>query len=128
MSKLLLLSVNEDDIIDQILAFLDYGNRTYNLAEHTMEKKLIFDGIVIDIIHRFVYKEGIEIKLTHIEFEILLLLARHPGKIFTKESIYNTLWNEAYERNYNGVMSHIRNIREKVEDDPSKPVYIQFGV
>lgn len=128
MSKLLLLSVNEDDIIDQILAFLDHGNRTYNLAEHTMEKKLIFDGIVIDIIHRFVYKEGIEIKLTHIEFEILLLLARHPGKIFTKESIYNTLWNEAYERNYNGVMSHIRNIREKVEDDPSKPVYIQFGV
>lgn len=39
MSKLLLLSVNEDDIIDQILAFLDHGNRIYNLAEHTMEKK-----------------------------------------------------------------------------------------
>lgn len=96
MSKLLLLSVNEDDIIDQILAFLDHGNRTYNLAEHTMEKKLIFDGIVIDIIHRFVYKEGIEIKLTHIEFEILLLLARHPGKIFTKESIYNTVWGIGY--------------------------------
>lgn len=54
----------------------------------------------------------------------MLLLARHPGKIFTKESIYNIVWNEPYERNYNGVMSHIRNIREKVEDDPSKPVYI----
>lgn len=73
---MLSINENEDDIIDQILAFLDHGNRTYNLAEHTMEKKLIFDGIVIDIIHRFVYKEGIEIKLTHIEFEILLLLAR----------------------------------------------------
>lgn len=40
MNKLLLLSANEDDIIDQILAFLDHGNRTYNLAEHTMEKSL----------------------------------------------------------------------------------------
>ena len=60
-----------------------------------------------------------------IEFEILLLLARNAGIIFSKEQIYDIVWKEPYSGDYNIVMSHIRNIREKIEDDPSKSAYIQ---
>ena len=77
------------------------------------------------MIQHQVYKGGLEIALTYTEFEILILLAKHPGKVFSKEKIYDTIWKEPYYGDYNIIMSHIRNIREKIEDDPSKPVYIQ---
>ena len=65
------------------------------------------------------------IDLSFIEFEILHLLMRSPGRVFSKEQIYDSVWKEPYSGDYNIVMSHIRNIREKIEDNPSKPVYIQ---
>ena len=70
-------------------------------------------------------REENEIELTYTEFEILLLLANNPGRMFSKEQIYDSVWKEPYSGDYNIVMSHIRNIREKIEDNPSKPVYIQ---
>ena len=72
-----------------------------------------------------VVREENEIELTYTEFEILLLLANNPGRVFSKEQIYDSVWKEPYSGDYNIVMSHIRNIREKIEDNPSKPVYIQ---
>ena len=63
--------------------------------------------------------------MTHTELEILLLLAQNAGIVFSKEQIYDRGWKEPYYGDYNIVMSHIRNIREKREDNPSKPVYIQ---
>lgn len=63
--------------------------------------------------------------MTFTEFEILYLLANNPGRVFSKEQIYDIVWKESYSGDYNIVMSHIRNIREKMEDNPSKPVYIQ---
>ena len=68
---------------------------------------------------------NIENELTHIEFEILYLLANSPGRIYSKEQIYDIVWQEPYSGDYNIVMSHIHHIREKIEDDPSKPIYIQ---
>ena len=70
-------------------------------------------------------KQQEEIILTFTEFEILLLLAQNAGIVFSKEQIYNSVWKEPYFGDYNIVMSHIRNIREKIEDNPSKPIYIQ---
>ena len=57
--------------------------------------------------------------------EILLLLAQNAGMVFSKEKIYNIVWKEPYFGDYNIVMSHIRNLRGKIEDNPSKPIYIQ---
>lgn len=127
MGKLLLVSFDEheDELLNQIVTFLNTGNRTYDLSEHTIEREIIFDGIIIDIAHRLVFKNEKEIVLTYIEFEILLLLARHPGKVYTKEAIYDAVWNEPYDGDYNVVMSHIRNVRKKIEDDTIKPIYIQ---
>ena len=66
-----------------------------------------------------------EIEFTFTEFEILLLLAQNAGMVFSKETIYNIVWKEPYFGDYNIVMSHIRNLRGKIEDNPSKPIYIQ---
>ena len=87
--------------------------------------ELRFDGLEIDVAKRLVRKQKQEIDLTFTEFEILHLLARNPGRVFSKEQIYNSVWKEPYFGDYNIVMSHICNIREKIEDNPRKPVYIQ---
>lgn len=77
------------------------------------KKCLEFQGLTINAEKRLAVKENKEIEFTFTEFEILLLLAQNAGMVFSKEKIYNI------------VMSHIRNLREKIEDNPSKPIYIQ---
>ena len=122
--KVLLLTFeeNEEDILTRILSCI--GNRTESL-EYEDRGILQFEGLCIDKYKRNVVREENEIELTYTEFEILLLLAQNAGVVFSKEQIYDTVWKEPYFGDYNIVMSHIRNIREKIEDNPSKPIYIQ---
>ena len=112
--KLLILSFedNEEHIINRILSCLN-------------EETLKFDGLYIDEHKRIVVREDNEIELTYTEFEILLLLVQNIGRVFSKEQIYNCVWKEPYFGDHNIVMSHIRNLRGKIEDNPSKPIYIQ---
>ena len=115
---------NEEHIINNILSCLN--EETEVLRQQIVNKrKLIFDGLRIDEYKRIVVREDNEIELTYTEFEILLLLAQNAGIVFSKEQIYDCVWKEPYFGNHNIVMSHIRNLREKIEDDPSKPMYIQ---
>ncbi len=74
---------------------------------------------------RQVKKNEEHIYLTFYEFEILFLLVKNTGRVFSKEQIYDIIWNEPYSGDYNVVMRHICNIREKIEDDPGQPLYIQ---
>ena len=113
---------HEEHIINRILSCI--GNRT-EILEYEDRGILQFEGLCIDKYKRNVVREENEIELTYTEFEILLLLAQNAGVVFSKEQIYDTVWKEPYFGDYNIVMSHIRNIREKIEDNPSKPVYIQ---
>ena len=73
-----------------------------------------------------VKKNEEHIYLTFYEFEILFLLVKNPGRFFSKEQIYDIIWNEPYSGDYNVVMRHICNIREKIEDDFSKMTYLRF--
>ena len=122
--KVLLLTFeeNEADILTRILSCI--GNRT-EILEYEDRGILQFEGLCIDKYKRNVVREENEIELTYTEIEILLLLAQNAGVVFSKEQIYDTVWKEPYFGDYNIVMSHIRNIREKIEDNPSKPIYIQ---
>ena len=119
---LLTFEENEEDILTRILSCI--GNRT-EILEYEDRGILQFEGLCIDKYKRNVVREENEIELTYTEFEILLLLAQNAGVVFSKEQIYDTVWKEPYFGDYNIVMSHIRNIREKIEDNPSKPIYIQ---
>lgn len=119
---LLLFEENEDEVLNVVMSALDHLEEKTQLQVKT---KLIFKGIEIDAINRIVYRDGKEIKMTFTEFEILHLLASNPGRVFSKEQIYDNVWKEPYVGDYNIVMSHIHHIRDKIEDDPSRPAYIQ---
>lgn len=101
-----------------------FENKTHMTKENFCTK-LVFEGMEIDVSRRLIYRGKRQIKTTFVEFEILHLLARNPGRVFSKEQIYDIVWKEPYSGDYNIVMSHIRNTRKKIEDNPSKPVYIQ---
>lgn len=114
----------EDEILNHIISYVSTGTKVFQ-SFVSAKKNLIFSGLEIDITKRLVKKQQEEIILTFTEFEILLLLAQNAGIVFSKEQIYDSVWKEPYFGDYNIVMSHIRNIREKIEDNPSKPIYIQ---
>ena len=65
------------------------------------------------------------IALTAKEFEILKLFMQNPRKVFTKTQLFRSVWGENYLNDENTVMVHIRRLREKIEQDPSNPRYIQ---
>lgn len=114
----------EEHIINRIISCV---SEDIEVLKHKAVHKgeLCFEGLYIDKRKRIVVRKKNEIDLTYTEFEILLLLAQNAGIVFSKEQIYDSVWKEPYFGDYNIVMSHIRNIREKIEDNPSKPIYIQ---
>jgi DNA-binding response OmpR family regulator len=72
-----------------------------------------------------VIKEGVTIQLTAKEFQILKLFASNPNRVYTKEQIYELVWNEPYYGDDNVINVHMRRLREKIEDNPSRPRYIR---
>ncbi|MCM3003543.1 response regulator transcription factor [Priestia koreensis] len=66
-----------------------------------------------------------EVRLTPKEFQVLTLLLRHPGQVFSIERIYEAVWEEPFYKADNTVMVHITKIRNKIEENPKKPIYIQ---
>ena len=123
--KMLVLTFedNEDDMMSHILSLINTKEEVIQMSGMN-EHLLNFKGLMIDEVQRVIIRENQEIELTYTEFEILKLLAKHPGIVFSKEQIYDIVWKESYSGDYNIVMSYIRNIREKIEDNPSKPSYI----
>lgn len=74
--------------------------------------------------HR-VYVKGEEIALTNREFELLVFLAKHPGLVFSRDRLFERVWGLDAEGDTATVMVHINRIREKIEPDPAKPIYIE---
>lgn len=73
-----------------------------------------------------VTKNGIPVDLTDTEYALLYLLLTHHGQIFSAEHLYESIWNEPYYYGANNViMVHIRNLRQKIEDDPKNPTMIK---
>ncbi len=71
-----------------------------------------------------VFSDGVSVRLTPMEFKILALLMRSPGRVFSADEIYERVWNERAV-NTDTVMVHVRNIREKIEINPKKPKYLK---
>ena len=71
-----------------------------------------------------VFVDGKPVKVTPMEFKILNLLMRNPGRVFSADEIYEKVWNERAV-NTDTIMVHVRNIREKIELDPKKPKYLK---
>ena len=78
----------------------------------------------IDTLSRQVKLLGQPVHLTTSEYGILLLLARHPGKAYSRQAILSALWDESPVGDERAVDVHIHNIREKIEEDPKNPTYL----
>ena len=124
--KILVLTFedSEEEILNHIISCVNTGARAFQVIENA-KTNLSYGDIVILLDKRELFRKQEKIDLSFIEFEILHLLMRSPGRVFSKEQIYDIIWNEPYSGDYNVVMRHICNIREKIEDDPGHPVYIQ---
>ena len=68
--------------------------------------------------------DGELVKVTPMEYKILLLLMKNPGRVFSADEIYERIWNEK-AINSDTIMVHIRNIREKIEINPREPKYLK---
>ena len=115
---------SEEEIMNHIISCVNTGARAFQVIENA-KTNLSYGDIVILLDKRELFRKQEKIDLSFIEFEILHLLMRSPGRVFSKEQIYDIIWNEPYSGDYNVVMRHICNIREKIEDDPGHPLYIQ---
>ncbi|MGE6574251.1 response regulator [Paenibacillus xylanexedens] len=144
-TPIIMLSAKEEDI-DKITGLTtgadDYMVKPFNplellarvkaqLRRQTLIGKpesnslILIKDLVIDTSKHSVKLKENDIPLTPLEFSILVLLASHPGQVFSSEKIYETVWKEPYGYSDNTVMVHIRNLREKLELNPREPQYIK---
>lgn len=86
--------------------------------------KMTFGNLSIQIASRRVVEGNREINLTPKEFDILCFLASHSGQVFTKEQIYQEVWETSYCLDDSNIMAFIRKLRKKIEPDPDSPIYI----
>jgi DNA-binding response OmpR family regulator len=85
----------------------------------------IQDGdLGMDFTKRNVEVRGEPVKLTYVEFEILAILARSPGRVFSRTMLLERLWGDAAYRDPRTIDVHIRHLREKIERDPKEPELI----
>jgi DNA-binding response OmpR family regulator len=92
-------------------------------AEST-RSRLEFRDLVIDVNERRTYKGSKEVELTHTEFDLLTYLASNAGKVLSREKILNSIWGYEYPIETRVIDVHIRNLRRKIETQPSRPYYI----
>lgn len=109
----------------RVNAALRRANYHVNASEDRRGNIIEIHELMMDIENLTCSKNGQEIKLTSKEHQILKLFMTNPKKVFTKEHIYQTVWDEPYYGDENIINVHMRRLREKVEDNPSEPQYIK---
>ena len=133
--KILGLNVGADDYVTkpfnplELVARVKSQIRRYTKLGSTVmdTKKSIYTvgGLTIDDDLKEVTVDGETVKLTPIEYNILLLLVKNQGKVFCIDQIYENIWNEDAIGADNTVAVHIRHIREKIEINPKEPRYLK---
>ncbi len=147
---IIMLTARSEDA-DKIIGFEsgadDYVTKPFNILElksrirailrraASTEKKerssrLTQGHIVLDTDERSALKDGQSVELTAKEFDLMELLLRNPGRVYSRENLLNLVWGYEYVGDYRTVDVHVRRLREKLEKDPANPEYIltKWGV
>lgn len=134
--KILGLNLGADDYVAkpfnplELIARVKSQIRRYtslgSAAEHSESERIYSTGgLVINDDRKEVTVDGVRVKLTRIEYNILLFLVQNKGKVFSIDQIYEQIWREDAYGADNTVTVHIRHIREKIEIDPKNPRYLK---
>ena len=132
--KILGLNVGADDYVTkpfnplELVARVKSQLRRYNMFSHQNadnENAYQVGGLLIQDDLKKVTVDGEEVKLTPIEYNILLLLVKNKGNVYSINQIYENIWNEEAIGADNTVAVHIRHIREKIEINPKEPRYLK---
>jgi DNA-binding response OmpR family regulator len=91
----------------------------------TKSDRLSFDWLVIDPVAREVTKDGRLLELTAKEFDLLVFLASHPRHVFSRDQLMDRVWGYEPAFDTGTVTVHVRRLREKIEDTPSRPCHLQ---
>jgi len=149
-SKAAVLVVSARESTDEKVAALDLGAIDYVTKPFDTEEllarvrvalrsRLVADGgrsqieagdVAIDLVQRRIHRRGEEVHLTPKEFTVVAELARFPGRVITHEKLLAAVWPRDYERHIEYLRVIVRNIRQKLEDDPTQPTVIvnELGV
>ena len=136
VDKIMGLNIGADDYVTkpftpmELLARVNSQLRRYRMfAEKLRDREEnqnihVIGGLELNEATVEVSVDGEPVRLTPIEYKILLLLMKSPGRVFSAEEIYERVWNEK-AINTDTIMVHIRNIREKIESCPKEPKYLK---
>ena len=139
MDKILGLNMGADDYLTkpfnplELVARVKSQLRRYYRLNPKVKAQVIeeisnivtIEDLEVNLDTHEIFIDGKEVKLTPTEFDILVLLAKNRGKVFSISNIYESVWNQEFMESDNTVMVHIRKIREKIESDPRKPRFIK---
>lgn len=147
---IIMLTARNDDM-DKIIGFEygadDYITKPFNILElkarirallrraalssqANPSKVISFGHITIDCDKRTAQKEGVTVELTGREFDLIELLMKNPGRVYSRENLLNIIWGVDYQGDIRTVDVHVHRLRDKLELNPAEPEYImtKWGV
>jgi DNA-binding response OmpR family regulator len=130
--KVLGLELGADDYITKPFSMREFRSRVKAVLRRAdmrsgsdeVDPPLEDGDLSMDFAKRHVEVRGEPVKLTYVEFEILAILARSPGRVFSRTMLLERLWGDAAYRDPRTIDVHIRHLREKIESDPKEPELI----
>lgn len=128
--KILALDLGADDYVTKPFSTGELMARIRAAQRHAIQKLggrpvLVAGDLEIDMVNRQVQKAGKRLHLSPTEFDLLRLLAQHAGRILTHAQILKEVWGPAKVEEVQYLRVYIRQLRQKIEDDPNAPVYVQ---
>ena len=134
IDKVVGLELGADDYITKPFSMREFSSRVRAALRRSEmsrtardggdEQPLVVGELKIDLLKRTARVRGDEAPLTYVEFEILSILSRSPGRVFTRDMLLAQIWGDSAYRDQRTIDVHIRHLREKIELDAKDPEYL----
>ena len=128
--KIAALDLGADDYVEKPFSIGELTARIRAALRHRLRAeantdRVLIDGLEIDTLRRVVARDGVPVKLTPKEYDLLVLLARHSGRVVTHRSLLTSVWGPAHGEDLHYLRVFIGQLRQKIERDPANPLIIR---